>query len=204
MKFKLIQKLVCLSVFLLPAGVFAENIKVSDESAPILYEARAEIRIPDDKLAEYISADYRKARDEFTRNDLFQKIKPIIDSRLAEAKKTKTVLLLIGGRLADYDFDKNAFPTGFSASSFIPFKNDYAVTFTNGEKFEFLPVPFEFAKSLSSELSRNRRAKFIVYGEIVGAKEEKLRRRVKKVLQVRITKIEVSLRSGTEVGSKML
>jgi len=204
MRFKTIRKAACLSIFLIPIGVFADSTRISDENAPFFYEANAEIKIPDHKLAEYISSDYRNARDEFTRHDLFQQIKPIIDKRLSKAKKTKTVLLRIGGDLGDYSFDKKSFATGIGATTYIPFHNGYAVTFTNGEKIQFLPVPMNSARSLSGELRKNRSATFVVYGLVVGTKEEELGWGTKKAIKVKVTKIEATLNSGTNVGTKNL
>ena len=168
-----------------------------------LYEARAEIRAPDHKLAEIISRDYRNARDEFTRHDLFQKIKPVITKRITEAGETKLVLLALGGRLKDYDFDKKAFPSGFGEATFIPYKDRYAVTFANAKDITHVAVALNVARSLAGELRRSRRARFMVYGKIVDAKEKDLNFLPHKVVDVKVTKIEILLESGTNVGSQM-
>jgi len=205
MKFRSIKKAAAyLSILLIPMGVFAESTRISDENAPFFYEANAEIKIPDHKLAQYISSDYRNARDEFTRHDLFQQIKPVIDKRLSKAKKTKAVLLRIGTDLGDYNFDKKSFSTGIGATTYIPFDNGYAVTFTNGEKIQFLPVPMDLARTLSGELRRDRSATFTIYGQVVGTKEEELGWKTKKAIKIKITKIEAILGSGTKIGSKKL
>jgi hypothetical protein len=193
-----------LAIILFPPIVFAEDTILTDESVPFLYESRAEIKAPDTALAEYISTDYRSARDEFTKHDLFQQIKPILDKKLKEAKESKNVVLRIGARLGDYDFDKKAFSTGFGEATFIPFDNGYAVTFINGEQIEMLQVPMASAKSLSSSLQKSREAKFDVYGEIVGAKEESINYFTKKAIKVKITKLRVTLQSGMKVGEKTL
>ena len=65
-----------------------------------------------------------------------------------------------------------------------------------------LPVPLECARRISGELGRSRRAEFDLIGEIVGAKEDSLNAVNRKVLEVRVTRLEVSLNSGTEVGVK--
>ncbi len=196
--------LFCLLVIVISTSSFAENTKISDENVPFLYEARADIKAPKHKLAKLISSDYRNAKDEFTRHDLFQQIDPVLDKRLTEANKIKQVLLCIGGRLDNYDFDKKSFPTGFGPTTFIPFKNGYAVTFTNPENIQYISVPIESAKKLSNELRRSRKTVFNVYGEITGTKEADLDWRTKKALQVKITKIEAHLKSGTKIGVKTL
>lgn len=92
---------------------FAEDVILQDESIPFLYESRAEISAPEHKLAAFVSIEYRNARDEFTRHDLFQKIKPVLDKRLQTAKQTKSVKIHVKTRLGEYDFTQHAFSTGF-------------------------------------------------------------------------------------------
>ena len=76
------------------------------------------------------------------------------------------------------------------------------ITAHNGADLEMLPVPLECARRISGELGRSRRAEFDLIGEIVGAKEDSLNAVNRKVLEVRVTRLEVSLNSGTEVGVK--
>jgi len=206
MKFRIIKKLVLLSVFFTPVGVLADSVRISDENAHFYYDANADIKTPAHKLAEFISSDYRNARDEFTKHDLFQQIKPVIDKRLAKAKNTKTVHVRISVNLENYDFGKKAFATGIGATTYIPLDNNYAVTFTNAEKIKFLSVPINSARKLSKELGNDRRSNFIIQGVITGAKEESLGRwgGTKKAIKVKITKIEVTLKSGTKVGTNKL
>jgi hypothetical protein len=201
---KVINKLVLSLSVLFSVCSYGESIRIDDKNAPFFYESRAEIPAPNNKLAEYISTDYRQARDEFTKHDLFQKIKPVLTKRLTEAKQTSSVILKVGGSLGDYDFDQKSFSTGFSDSTFIPFDNGYAVSFTNGKDIEFLPVPMDSARSLSGHLRKSRKSSFDIYGEIVGAEEKKLRWNANKVIQVKITRIEVKLKSGKTIGSKKL
>ena len=194
-------KILSLPLFLFSLVTFAEDERIEDSNIMFLYESRAEIRKPDHDIAKVMSTDYRNARDEFTRYDLFQQIKPVIDKRLSEARKVKTGYLLVGGNLEDYDFNKKGFGTGFSENTYIPFDNGYAVTFINGNDIQFIPVPMEPARSLAGELRKSRRAGFTIHGEIINAKEKKLRYDISKVLEFKINKLEVSLDSGTKVGT---
>jgi hypothetical protein len=147
-----------------------------------------------------LSVDYRNARDEFTRHDLFEKIKPALNKRLAESKQTEKIYLNVGGRLGDYDFTKKAFPLGVEEATYIPYKNGYAITFTNSKDVSYLPVPFEKARELSGSLRKDRRTTMIFHCSIVGAKEQKVSWNAIKNLRVKINKLDVSLRSGEPVG----
>lgn len=192
----------CMAFLLFGMLSWAQHVEVNETNVTFLYESRAEIRPPDHTLAEIISTDYRSARDEFTRHDLLQEIKPVIEKRMAEGQQTKQVVLRIGGTLGDYDFDKNAFPTGFSDATYIPFGYLYAVNFTNASQIDFLPVEMSSARTLAGELRKSRRAVFSIYGDIDSVSEEELKSFVtSKVVKVKITKMQVALQSGTEVGS---
>ena len=189
-------------LLLLSTSAFAEHIRVVEENVAFLYEARAELPVPDEELARRVSIDYANARDEFSRHDIFQRVKPIIAKRLAEARNTKLVYLAVSTNLGDYDFERKSFPTGFSEATYIPFRNRYTVTFVNGVDIEYMPVAMESARSLAGKLQKTRRATAKIYGEIQGVSERKLNYLVTKALSVRITKIELSLQSGATVGSK--
>ena len=105
MKSSRIFSVLCPGVLLFAIAVHSQEIRVDNESIVFLYEARAEFPAPDQVLSEIISADYRNARDEFTRYDLMQEISPAIERRIAEAADTNAVLLLVGGQLEDYNFE---------------------------------------------------------------------------------------------------
>ena len=202
MKSSRLYSVLSIAMLLFANLVFGQEVRVDDETLAFLYEARAEIRTPDQNLAKIMSTDYRNASDEFTRYDLMQQIAPVIERRIAEAADTTSVKILVGGRLEDYNFEQNAFPTGFSENTFIPYDNRYAITFINGADLQTLSVPVESARTIAGELQRSRRAQFEIYGEIVGAREDTLNYTDRKVLEIRVTRLEVSLNSGTEVGVK--
>ena len=193
-----------LCALLLFAGyALAEDLRVSDQNIVFLYESRAEIQAPDHHIAGVMSADYRRAQDEFTRYELMEKIKPVIDKRLAEAGKTTGVYLIVGSNLGEYDFERKGFPTGMGEGVFVNFDNNYTVTFANGEVLGFLPVPMESARALAGQLRRSRRAAISIYGDIVSAKEQELNYYTKKTVELKVTRFEVELDSGRgKVGSR--
>lgn len=187
----------------LPPSAGPQYVNLSKDNVVFLYEARAELRVRDEELAAKGFSEYANARDEFSRHDILQRVKPIIEKRLSEAAATKLVYVDVSTNIGSYDFERRAFPTGFSEGTFIPFhRQTYAVEFANGADIEFVPVPMESARSLSRELQRTRRGAAKIYGEIEGALEKTLNYTVKKTLTVRVTKIELMSPSGAVIGSK--
>lgn len=177
--------------------IFAQTIyaqemeRLTDDEVPFVYESRAKIPASDEKLAEYLSTEYRNARDEFTKQELMEKIKPILKSKLTEAKTNVEYYLRIGIELGQYNFSSKTFPSGFSSGTFIPFKNSYAVMFDNVKDIENIPVSLDAAKSLSGKLQKNRNITAVVYCRIIGTKEEKIQWQGDyKVLKTHITKVD--------------
>ncbi|MBK9990661.1 MAG: DUF4852 domain-containing protein [Verrucomicrobia bacterium] len=180
----------------------AQAVRLSDDNAPFVYEVKAEIPTPKETLAKILSNDYRNAPDEFTAHELFEKIEPVIDKRVAEAKTTKTWMIVIGAQLAAYDFKAKGFPSGFSESTFIPFNRGYAVMFSNASDFSLVPVDMATAKGLSSSLQRNREVSITVEGALISSKEKELNYSTNKVVFIEINKVTMKLRDGTVVGEK--
>ncbi len=184
----------------LSATVFADNYRINDETVPFIYDAYSEIKTPLEELATIISRDYRDAKDEFTRHDLFLEIKPILDKRIKEAAGKKIFTLRIGGELGEYDFDKKAFKTDFNDQTFVPFRNHYAAKYINMKDVRYIPIAFEEARVLSSRLAKSRDASFEFIGEIVRAKEGILNYHSTKILELKITKLSVVLKPDVKIG----
>lgn len=176
--------------------------RLTDETVPFVYESRAKLPASDEKLAEFLSADYRNARVEFTKQELLEKIKPVIKSTLAEAKSKGEYILRVGTKLGQYDFNKKQFPSGFSSSTFIPFEirhdfgmalSRYAVIFDNIKDVENIPLPLDAAKSLSGKLQQSRAITAVVYCRIISTQEKQLNYSAAyKVINAHITKVDFS------------
>lgn len=190
----------CLLLAIVPTFAAADPTRLSDQNAPFVYEIKADIPTPKEAIARIISNDYRRAPDEFTAHELFEKIAPVIEKRIAEAKGTSEWALHIGANLAQYDFGQKGFPTGFSETTFIPYDNGYAVMFTNVADFTILPLDVAQAKLLAGRLQRDRSVTTIVEGKVVGAKEEDLNFSTKKVILLEITRLTIKMKDGTLVG----
>ena len=182
--------------------IYAEPERINDENAPFLYEINAEIPTPQETLAGFISQDYKNASDEFTARELFEKIKPVIEKRISEAKSINDWMILSRSRLPEYDFNKNGFPSDLSSETFVPFDNNYAVMFTNTADFQIIPVPIEEAKSFSGTLKQSRNVTMEVVGRPVRSIEKRLNYRDLKVIMLEIEKLTFKFENGTIIGTK--
>lgn len=193
----------CVMVLLAPM-VFAEDITLSSENVPYLYESRAKIPAPDYKLAEMISVEYRGAQDEFTKRDLFKKIKPVLDERLAQGRATTEIVIHVNTTIGEYDFEKQAFPTGFNESTYLPFDNNYAAVFANVQEVAFLAMPEDKARNFSGVLRQGRKGELAIKATVVGVEEKKLDAWRSKVLKLHVKEFKLLHESGKEFGSKSL
>ena len=191
-----VATLVCILAFpLLPTSATAQ-VRVTDSNVPFLYESRAAIRMPDHRLASIISKDYRDAGDEFTRHDLLQQLKPVIENRLDQAADTARVFLSIGSTLGDYNFGHEAFPSGMSADTYIRFRDPYQVRFSNAPLFEFIPVPPEQARSAAAALRRSRAVTFRVEGSIASVAEDWN----SKVIYMRVDRLVIATKGRRQIA----
>ena len=75
----------CLVPGLLGQVVKDEGFVIDDSSVPFVYEVKAEIPAPEEKLAGYLSADFANAGDEFAQHAMRQN-RPVIQKRIDAAK----------------------------------------------------------------------------------------------------------------------
>ena len=193
----------CVTVLLAPM-VFAEDVTLSSENVPYLYESRAKIPAPDYKLAEMVSVEYRGAQDEFTKRDLFKKIKPVLDERLAQGRATTEIVIHVNTTIGEYDFEKQAFPTGFNEGTYLPFDNSYAAVFANVQEVAFLAIPEDKARDFSGVLRQGRKGELVIKATILGVEEKSLDPWHSKALKLRVKEFKLRHGSGKEFGSKSL
>ena len=70
-----------------------------------------------------------------------------------------------------------------------------------GADLAVVPVVKESARGLARDLQSGRGVSIVLIGEIVGQEHWKLNHIYKRVLYVKVRKMDVALRSGKEVGS---
>jgi len=178
-------------------GAAAEEVvEVSATNIPLLYEAKAEMPTPMERIAEAISADYRTLTDEFSKHEYLEKIKPSIKRRIKEAGETQSFFVTVGTHLGEYDFDRKAFPTGFDAGSFIPF-NNYAVYFSNTEAVRYVEVPLEEAKKASSALKGSRQCTIVFTGILEKCGEKEFNYSLYKITYLKAKRVSIRLKDST-------
>ena len=172
--------------------------RITDENIPFIYESRAEAPDSDVELMEQISSDYsRFMSDEFARRDLEEQLKPILDSRLLEARAINRVTVDFGSDLGAYDFERSAFPTYHNTSTYVRF-GPYSVRFSNAADLSFVPVAEDVARDLVSSMRDSRAISLSVTGTIVRVERSAS---TGKTVYVRAEQVDVALRSGSAVGT---
>jgi uncharacterized protein YecT (DUF1311 family) len=179
---------------------------IDDSRAPFVYEAKAEMTSTPEELAGFVSSTYRSSNDEFQQHALLERIKPVIERRIAEAKTTKLFLVKIGMTLPKYDFDRQGFPLEINESSALNFNNyNYFLKFTNWDQLDFIPYEVSKARYLEPTLHGNRQAVLRVYGTLQESREEPVNGSDKKVIYLEATKAVLAVGQANRfAGQKII
>jgi len=168
----------------------AQNIQITEQAAPIVYETKADLPTPASLIAEIISSDYRRLGDEFAKQEQLQALKPVITKKIEDAKKATSFSVIVDTLLEEYNFEMGGFPSSVSSSSYIPF-NRYAVRFSNPEELSYILVPLEQAKSWAPSLQRSRICTRTYTGTVDRCMEETLNRSPYKVIYLKVSEIKL-------------
>lgn len=175
-------------------------VELNGDNIVYYYEVNAEIPTPKVDLASIVSKDYQRARDEFTRHELFEKLKPVIEKRITAAKSNSRVIVKVDIQLPDYDFARQGFPTSLGSNPVVTFRNPYrsgyGAILEQQDKISFLPVSKALAKQLSVRLRRSRQCVVTIYGDVVKSQVMN----GKKIVTVRPKKLHMALKAGNIVG----
>ncbi len=151
-----------------------------------------------------------------------------VDGQLAEYDFEKNVfpIRLSKENVFTWTVRQQYAPPDGRQSTLFRFDKNYAVALTNPEEIKFLPLPLDNAREFASELRSSRRAVFKISGRVVGVKgavkthyateilkdfganicclpeevEFPTGRHMIKLVEIDVTKIEVTLASGKKVG----
>ena len=174
---------------------------ITTDNIPFIYESRAEVPAPAELLFPLISQDYRRLRsggDEFALRDLADRLQPVLERRLLNARDVSRVTVKFGSVAGEYDFERSGFPTSFSELSYVPYASRaYAIKFSNSADLSFVPVAESVARELSSSMRRDRGILIDVTGSILSAEETS----VGKTVLVRAEQVDIALKSGRKVGT---
>jgi hypothetical protein len=179
---------------------------IDDSRAPFVYEAKAEIPSPPEELVGFVSSTYRNSTDEFQQHSLLEKIKPVIDRRIAEARATKLFVVKLVYTLPKYDFDRQGFLTPVNETSYIYFNNSaYIVKFTNWDEVDFIPFEESKARFLEPTLHGNRQATLRVYGTLKECREDNVNGSDKKIIYLEVAKAVLAVGAESRfAGQKVI
>lgn len=149
--------------------------RISDTNIPYIYESRTELPSPIEALGNIYSAAYRDSRDEFTKQAMLDKIRPMIRRKIEDMKEVKQVIVRLVWSLPEYDFAKQGFATGLSSSQYVTWEVHgfrYTVAFRNMKSFMFLSLAQDEAGRLGRLLSQSRAGAVEMVCALMGAEEE--------------------------------
>lgn len=191
--------LVCANAVAHDAGT---RVELDANNVHYVYESRAAVKAPIEKLAKLVSVDYRTG-DEFTRREMLPQLKLVIKEGIEHAKEISEVTVKIQTGFTRYNFDKGGFPTGISNGSAMSLAEGYVVVLENANGAAFISADVERAKGISRRKPLPKFLLIKVEGTMTRA-VEKATNYTNKNLYLRLTAIEVSLPDGTLVGRKAL
>lgn len=134
----------------------------SDNDIMFAYYALSSIPVDYDKVLMSYSEDYRRASDEFKKQDTLKALEPKIDQEIAVAKNSRYLKMTWNGfRLNKYDFQAKGFPQDSlgNSSSLGWQSNGYRLAFTNGDNFKLFKIEDE-AKARLIEEKRSKYEQF--------------------------------------------
>ena len=189
-------------------------------------DAKDKLPWPDDsrdkmlRLVYQISPAYRKAVDEFARKRALEATRPIVERRLRDARNTQRIHFSVQTVLGEYDFDRRAFPVsalsdGCRQVRFETRMNDghcskrlrdldVDISFSNADDMAYMPVRLQDAELLAPHLRESRAVTLRVVGDIEGAFAVRRPLSGRRVIQVRVRKLDIWSRSDIRIGSMEL
>ncbi len=153
--------------------------------------------------------EYRKASDEFARQEVLEKLKPRIEEQAQELIDGKKRSLAVFTRIdvKEYDFDNSEFPLDFAENTYFTFdsrpsaSDDIALTFNNGSQFTTWSVSKEEARKITQQIGSGREVGAIIEFVPVAAKVGKLSYSDTKIIQANIVRITFKTLDGkTKLG----
>jgi len=175
---------------------------ITPSTAPYIFDAFAAKPRGDAYIAGIVSQDFKSAPDEFSQWDYFQKLQPVIQRKIKDAKAAGSFRLKVGGDLERYNFDNMSFPTGYDTNAIITLGNlSYSVKFVNVTDFAFIPVPIESARKFQVQLRESRAVTFEVVVTPVGGQFES---GGFNVIQARIQSFRILMPDGQVLAEKKL
>lgn len=169
-----------------------------------LYYKVSGVPVPWGQLAQSYT-EYRAAKDEFERQELMAKLRPLMEKRYALVAEKKSYAIRTGLKLEEYDFGREAYPLSLRPTSFFPFQFDYrlgkpvAITFANGAEASEWKIAKDEARRVAQGLPRNRVLPALIVYAPEGAREDRLNHAAYRIVEARILRIEFMSPDGRHV-----
>jgi len=139
----------------------------SDNDIMFTYYALSSIPVDYDKILMSYSGDYRRASDEFKKQDILKALKPKIDQEIAAAKNARYLKMTWNGfRLNKYDFPAKGFPQdSLGNNSNLGWESyGYRLAFTNGDNFKLFKIEDESkARLIEEKRSKYEQFDLVIY-----------------------------------------
>lgn len=168
-----------------------------DNDIMFVYYALSSLPVDYDKVLMSYSDDYRRASDEFKKQDILKALKPKLDQEIAAAKNARYLKMTWDNfSLRKYDFQAKGFPNELSNGSNLGW-GAYRLAFTNGDNFKFYKVEDEAkARMIEEKRSKYETLNLVVY---VYAQDADLN---EKYIKTQVMKVALQDKHGTELFSQ--
>lgn len=139
----------------------------SDNDIMFAYHALSSAPVDYDKILMSYSEDYRRATDEFKKQDILKALKPKVDQEITAAKNSRYLKMTWNGfNFKKYDFQAKGFPQDSLANnSNLGWQSyGYRLAFTNGNNFKLFKVEDEVkARLIEEKRSKYEQFDLVVY-----------------------------------------
>ena len=168
-------------VFAVPSSWADDALDPKGLDLAYIYYDVSGLPVPWKALANFYD-EYRSAKDEFERREVYAQILPIMKKSSEEISQTKTFLIRTETSVGEYDFDREAFPLGISDGMFFTFPlsitgPSFAVEFTNASELKDWKIKPEKARGIAAILRSGRNVPMMIEYKPVNAFEDRLRTR---------------------------
>jgi len=162
----------------------------------LIYYQRSGLPIPWHDLAQHFD-DYRRARNEFDRQEMLSKIKPIIEREMQLVADRDLLLFPTSVNIGEYEFGSGAFPLSITPLMYSEFSTRIpgpppAILFLNADKFTTWALPRDEARQLLATLRGARTLAADIEYRPVRAREGSLNWKTYRIIDVEIVKIALS------------
>jgi hypothetical protein len=150
---------------------FASATVIDRNNIVFIYEANSEQPMSDIEIIKLTSEEVMDAKNEFVKQDLILKNKPIVKSELLKFNNKHNFIARLSSSLGNYDFNDNGFKLKVNNAIYLPFHYSYRVNFENSDDFNFLQLEPSKAEKLIQKIQKSRNIIIEFHGTLTKAEE---------------------------------